>query len=95
MRQAPASLLGQDRVVPGDPTTAGEDFAWFSRTTPPVPACMWFVGAADPAKCAESERTGVPLPSNHSPFFAPDFDPTIRACVTSLCAGALELMAPR
>ena len=95
LRGVLADWLGTDRIIPGDPTTAGEDFAWFGRTTPPVPCCMWFVGAADPAKCAESARTGVPLPSNHSPYFAPDFDPTIRACVTSLCAGALDLLSSR
>ena len=61
------------------------------RKSPKFPA-MWWVGGTDPAKIAESERTGVPVPSNHSATFAPVPEPTLKACVTSMTAAILELM---
>ncbi len=85
--------LGSDRVRLSAPITGGEDFSEFSRQG--VPACIWWVGATDPARIAESERTGVPVPSNHSATFAPVPEPTIKACVTSMAAAVLELMGGR
>ena len=84
--------FGADRVRLQPPITGAEDFSEFSRTSPRVPICMWWVGATDPAKIAESERTGVPVPSNHSATFAPIPAPTLKACVTSMTAAVLELM---
>ena len=84
--------FGADRVKVQPPTTGGEDFSEFGRQG--VPICMWSIGATDPAKIAESQRTGVPVPSNHSATFAPIPEPTLKACVTSLTAAVLELMGP-
>jgi len=53
---------------------------------------MWWVGATDPAQFVESERTGVPVPSNHSATFAPVPEPTLKACVTSMTAAVIELL---
>jgi len=85
--------LGEGRVRLSPPVMGGEDFSEFSRQG--VPICMWWVGATDPARIAESERTGVPVPSNHSATFAPVPEPTIKACVTSMTAAVLELMGGR
>ena len=84
--------LGKERVQQMPPLTGGEDFSEFGRTADHVPICMWWVGATDPAKIAESERTGIPVPSNHSATFAPVPEPTLKACVTSMTAAILELM---
>lgn len=84
--------FGAERVKVMPPLTGGEDFSEFGRTAHRVPICMWWVGATDPAKIAESERTGVPVPSNHSPTFAPVPEPTLKACITSMTAAVLELM---
>lgn len=84
--------LGPDRVRVEPPTTGGEDFSEFGRTVPPVPLCIWWVGATDPARFEEAERTGVPVPSNHSATFAPVPEPTLRTCVTSMTAAVLELL---
>jgi hippurate hydrolase len=84
--------FGADRVELTPPITGAEDFSEFSRTPERVPICMWWVGATDPAKIAESERTGVPVPSNHSATFAPVMTPTLKACVASMSAAVLELM---
>ena len=85
--------FGKDRAKPAEPIMGGEDFSEFSRQG--VPICMWRVGATDPAKFAESERTGIPVPSNHSATFAPVPEPTLKACITSMTAAVLELMSPK
>ena len=82
--------FGREQARPEDPVMGGEDFSEFSRQR--VPACIWWVGATDPARIAESERTGIPVPSNHSATFAPVPEPTLKACVTSMTAAVLELM---
>ncbi|MBN8246158.1 MAG: amidohydrolase [Verrucomicrobia bacterium] len=82
--------LGADRVKPFPPVTGAEDFSEYARQG--VPICMWWVGATDPARIAESERTGVPVPSNHSPTFAPVPEPTLKACVSSMSLAVLELL---
>ncbi len=84
--------LGGDRVKVQEPIMGAEDFSEFGRKSFGVPICMWWVGATDPARIAESERTGVPVPSNHSATFAPVPEPTLKACVTSMTAAVLELM---
>jgi amidohydrolase len=87
--------FGIDRVKVVSPITGAEDFSEFSRASEHVPICMWWIGATDPAKIAESERTGVPVPSNHSATFAPIPEPTLKTCVTSMTAAVLELMGSK
>lgn len=84
--------FGNERVRMVPPITGGEDFSEFGRTGHRVPICLWWVGATDPARIAESERTGVPVPSNHSATFAPVPEPTLKACVASMSAAVLELL---
>ncbi len=82
--------FGKDRVKVQEPIMGAEDFSEFSQQN--VPICMWWVGGTDPAKIAESARTGVPVPSNHSATFAPVPEPTLKAGVASMTAAVLELM---
>ncbi|HVU25089.1 MAG TPA: amidohydrolase [Opitutus sp.] len=85
--------LGADHVVPFKPEMGGEDFSQFGRTAERVPLCLFRVGAVAPEKIAESQRTGVPLPSLHSSTFAPVPEPTIKTGVTAMTAAALDLLA--
>jgi len=48
-----------------------------------------------PEKFEESKRTGVPVPSNHSPLFAPVPEPTIKTGVTAVTAAVLDLLAKK
>ncbi len=84
--------FGTNRVKLQAPITGGEDFSEFGRPPHQVPICMWWVGATDPAKITESERTGIPVPSNHSATFAPIPEPTLKTCVASMTAAVLELL---
>jgi amidohydrolase len=86
------SAIGADNVVVKDPTMGGEDFSEYSLSDHSVPAFMFNVGAVDPAKAAESKKTGVPLPSLHSSKFAPVPEPTIRTGLIGMVSAVLELM---
>ncbi|HSH96262.1 MAG TPA: amidohydrolase [Roseimicrobium sp.] len=90
-----AEWFGSDRVAAQPATTGGEDFSEFGRTSHRVPICIWSVGGTAPAQLAESGRTGVPVPSNHSALFAPAPEATLKACVTSMTAAVLELLGRR
>lgn len=83
--------LGKQNVVKIDPIMGSEDFGFFSLDRQ-IPAAMFWLGAADPAKVAESKRTGVTLPFLHSPLFAPAPEPTIRTGVKAMTAAVLDLM---
>src|SRR5881398_1166455 len=72
------SAIGDENVVDKDPTMAGDDFSEFSLPDHSIPACMFNVGAVDPAKAAEAKKTGASLPSLHSSKFLPLPEPTIR-----------------
>ena len=90
-----AGALGTDRVRTVDPVMGGEDFSEFGRTVDKVPICLFWLGAVDPVKFAEHERTGAPLPSLHSSKFAPLPEPTIKTGVMAMTAAALELLAKK
>ena len=84
--------IGADNVLVKDPTMGGEDFSEYSLPDHSIPAFMFNVGAVDPAKAAESKKTGAPLPSLHSSKFAPVPEPTIRTGLIGMVSAVLELM---
>jgi amidohydrolase len=83
--------LGAENVIERKPIMGSEDFGIFSLDHK-IPAVIFWLGAYDPAKVAESERTGVALPSPHSPFFTPLPEPTLRTGVTAMTDAALALL---
>jgi amidohydrolase len=83
--------LGAENVIERKSIMGSEDFGIFSLDHK-IPAVIFWLGAYDPAKVAESERTGVALPSPHSPFFAPLPEPTLRTGVTAMTDAALALL---
>lgn len=95
LRATFTSWLGADNVLSIDPEMGGEDFGQFGRTLDKVPVCLFRIGAVDPAKVAESQRTGIPLPSLHSSKFAPLPEPTIKTGITAMTAAALDLLAKK
>ena len=83
--------LGAENVIERKPIMGSEDFGIFSMGEK-IPAVIFWLGAYDPAKVADSEKTGKPLPSPHSPLFAPLPEPTLRTGVTAMTDAALELL---
>lgn len=93
VREAIAGWIGADNLRTIDPEMGGEDFGRYALPGRKVPISMFRLGAVDPLKFAESQRTGEPLPSLHSSKFAPLPEPTIKTGVTALTAAALDLLA--
>ncbi len=73
--------LGAERVVDNPPEMASEDFSLFPLAG--IPSVMLRIGMVEPAKYEAAKKAGTPLPSPHSPFFAPDRERTIKAAVTA------------
>lgn len=84
--------FGADNVKSVDPEMGGEDFSEYGRTVEHVPLCFFRLGAVDPVKVAESERTGMALPSLHSSRFAPLPEPTLKTGVAAMTAVALDIL---
>jgi metal-dependent amidase/aminoacylase/carboxypeptidase family protein len=77
------------RAVP--PVMGGEDFGQFARTDEKIPGVIFWLGAVEPDKYAASQVDGMPLPSLHSPLFAPDYDPAIATGVDAMTAAVIDL----
>jgi amidohydrolase len=91
MRKVAIGALEADHVDDADSVMGSEDVGLFSLDGK-IPAMMFRLGAADPAKLAHARETGVPLPGPHSPLFAPVYAPTIKTGVTAMTAMALDLL---
>jgi hippurate hydrolase len=87
--------LGPQMVVRKKPVMGGEDFSEYGRTEHRIPIFMFFVGAVSEEAMNESARGGKPLPSLHSPIFAPVPEPTIKTGVTAMTAAVLELLGKK
>ena len=87
-------VLGKETVSPVDPVMAGEDSGRFGRTEERLPIALFCLGNVNPTLWEESRRSGQPLPSLHSPRFAPSPATTIRTGVLSMVSAVLESAAP-
>ena len=83
--------LGKDHVEDAKAVMGSEDVGLFTLDGK-IPGVMYWLGAADAGKLAESQKTGVPLPSPHSALFAPVYAPAIETGVTAMTAMALDLL---
>jgi hippurate hydrolase len=92
LRPVLIAALGAGNVVDGQAEMGSEDFGLFALPGHQIPAFFLRLGATDPAKLAESQRTGVPVPGLHSALFAPEPSPTIRTGVIGMSAAVLDLM---
>ena len=79
LRPVLETALGKQNVEKTGPISFSEDFSYFVDAG--VPSLFMRLGGADPAKLAEANRTNVPLPSNHSSYFAPDVEPSLRGAI--------------
>jgi len=83
--------IGAENVLELPPVMGSEDFGQFGLDGK-IPVFMFRVGAVDPARYAEAQRTGALLPTLHSPTFQPLPEPTIETGVRAMVASALELL---
>jgi hippurate hydrolase len=73
--------------------TASEDFSEFVRAG--VISTYFSLGALDPALIAADKAKGVPVPVNHSPYFAPQPEPTIKTGVEAMTLTVMNVMPPK
>ncbi|MEM7730788.1 MAG: amidohydrolase [Pseudomonadota bacterium] len=85
-----AGVIGTDNVMEVSPVMGGEDFSAYSRTDDKIPSLIFWVGAVEPDLYARAQGGELPLPSLHSPFFAPDAAPTIETGHTAMTAAAIN-----
>jgi len=83
--------LGKGKVVTAEPIAPSEDFSYFVEQG--VPGFYFSLGGADPEKFAQAKAAGTSLPSNHSPLFAPDVDPALRAGIVAEVAVLRNLLS--
>jgi len=84
--------LGAENVIEDKPVMGSEDFGLFGLEGHQIPTLMLRVGAIDAERIANSQKTGVPLPSLHSALFWPVPEPTIRTGVKAMTLAVMELM---
>ena len=85
--------FGEERVMEWPAVMGGEDFSQFRRAAPDDVQSMIFWISGTPQPMLEAlERDGTPLPSLHSPFWAPDAEKVIATGAEALAGAAIELM---
>lgn len=86
--------FGDPKVVQVPPITASEDFSEFINAG--VPGMMFFVGVLSPDEVMASMKPGgKPLAFNHSPFFAPVPEPSIKNSVEAMSVAVLTTLATK
>lgn len=80
----------KDRMVESKPSTASEDFSILA-TAVGAPYVYWNFGGVDAEKWEDAKARGKleELPSNHSPFFAPVIEPTLKTGIDAMSLAAL------
>lgn len=85
------AALGDKQVLPIPPAAASEDFSDFVNQG--VPSMFYILGVYEPQKVAEASQPGAkPLPFNHSPFFAPVAQPTLKTGVQTMTLAVMNVM---
>jgi hippurate hydrolase len=83
--------LGAANVINTKPVMGGEDFGRYGQVEPKIPSMIFWLGAVDRKRFADAAAGGPPLPSLHSAYFAPEYEPTIRTGVEVMTDAVLEL----
>jgi amidohydrolase len=92
LRTALENSLDKGSVVTQEPLTSSEDFSVFVQQG--IPGFYLTLGGADPQQYELAKASGTPLPSNHSPLFAPDVEPAMHTAITAELALLRELLRP-
>jgi len=88
------TYFGADAVWDMGQNTASEDFSNLA-TSIGVPYSYWNFGGTDAQKWDDAVRRGKVaslIPGNHSPFFAPVVEPTLRTGVDAMALAALTFL---
>jgi amidohydrolase len=89
------SHFGEARVREIRPVMAGEDFGRFHLEDPAIESLIFWVGGVPQANWEAAGGDMARLPSLHSPFWAPDPEPTIATATEALVVAALGVLGRR
>ena len=83
----------QDNLVEMEQPSASEDFSLLAVAAG-APYAMWLFGGIDEKTWDDAVDRGAveELPSNHSPFFAPAIEPTLRTGVDALALWGISFL---
>jgi amidohydrolase len=84
------AAFGDKAILAKLPGAASEDYSEFVLAG--LPSFYWSLGGYDPAKVEEARRTGVPLPVNHSPYFAPVAEPAVKTGVEAMTLAVMNYL---
>ncbi len=86
--------FGEEKVRQVPPVMAGEDFSRYHLADPEIESLIFWVGAVPQDKWDAAGGDPAELPSLHSPFFAPDAEPTIATATEAMVVAALGVLGP-
>ena len=84
--------FGADRVKKVPPVMAGEDFSRYHLADRSVESLIFWVGGVPQSVWQKAAGDPAKLPSLHSPFWAPDPEPTIATATEAMVATALGVL---
>lgn len=87
--------FGEERVVQTSAVMGGEDFSRYWREDRSIESTLFWLGAVKQSTWDEAQKTGKPLPSLHSPFFAPDPQPVLTTGIEAMTSAALSVLGTK
>ena len=82
----------EGRVVKTQAVMGGEDFGRFYRADKSIHSFIFWVGGVPADKMAAAQAGQAPLPSLHSPFWAPQADAVIATASEAMTVLALDIL---
>jgi hippurate hydrolase len=83
--------LGEKSVVEMPAKMTSEDFGEYWNTGK-IPSVLLHIGAVNAARFEEIRKSGIPGPAPHSPEWAPDREPTLKAAIRAEVTELLALL---
>jgi amidohydrolase len=84
--------FGKERVRLLPPVMGGEDFSEYWLANKSMESTIFWLGAVNADVYRKARDNGETLPSLHSPYWAPDADPTLRTGIEALTVAALDIL---
>ena len=86
----------QDDFDPDSRTSNASEDVSVLATSVNKPCCFWFFGGIEEKKWDKAEKEGrlmKDIPTNHSAYFAPVIQPTLKVGINALCVSALTFLS--
>ncbi len=95
MEKTLTAAIGEDLVARRPAVMGAEDFSHFSRTEHKIPSFIFWMGGYNKETIESYSSKGEKVPANHSPYFAPDPEKTLRIGTQAMTAAVLDLLSKK